>query len=76
MSLSKAWKDDISRTNRLSEYEWNNLITEILNMVETEHEEYNSEAQDNTEDSLDKDLPKRVVAFTSPTLLKQLLKRT
>ena len=73
--LSEGWKDDIDRTNRSSEYEWNNLTTEILNMVETEHEEYNSEAQDiDTEDSVDKDLPKRVVAFTSPTLLKQLSK--
>ena len=41
-------------------------------MVETEHEEFNSEAQDNTEDSVDKDPSKKEVAFTSTNLSKQL----
>ena len=78
--LKDGWRDDIYRENINSEFDWNNLTEDILTMEESESPESNIEMEteptennQGMEDELvDRDLPKRVLAFTSHKLLKQL----
>ena len=78
--LKDGWRDDIDRENINSEFDWNNLTEDILTMEESESPESNIEMEteptennQGIEDELvDRDLPKRVLAFTSHKLLKQL----
>ena len=78
-NLEDGWRDKINKRNGESDYDWDKLDDEMLSFEEThvEHEEIEaSEAEENIgtgfENVIDRDLPKRVLAYTSENLLKML----
>ena len=78
--LSDGWRDEIAKSNRNSEYNWHNLTQDMLNLEEYNHGDITEHVAD-LDDDLDfeelanKDLPKRVLAFSSKLLLEQLSKK-
>ena len=67
------WRSEIDRDNKKSDYQWKNLTSEMLTIEEAHSDELNDDVAEDQE-IVDRDLPKRVIAFTSPALLKQLSK--
>ena len=78
--LNDGWRDKIAKSNRNSEYNWHNLTQDMLNLEEYNHGDITEHVAD-LDDDLDfeelanKDLPKRVLAFSSKLLLEQLSKK-
>ena len=76
--LGDKWREEISKVNNKSAFDWTKLNDNIRNIEEEFHEDDNSdqsmetEAEDEPTDVLERDLPKRVLIFTSKKLLKQL----
>ena len=84
-NLEDGWRKEINKANIGSDYDWSKLNEEMLNMeelhtveeevLETDEEIESSQALDNDielDNLSDKDLPKRVLAFTSVKLLQLL----
>ena len=76
-NLESNWRDQIKNCNESSEYNWER----IQNMLNIEND-FHAEDQDSecvlTDDVhlQDRDLPKRVLAFTTQKLLEELTKKS
>ena len=79
--LGDKWREDISKVNNKSGFDWTKINDNIRNIEEEFHDDDNSndisqsvepEAEDEPTDILERDLPKRVLIYTSKKLLKQL----
>ena len=74
--LEDNWKLEIENQNDVSRFEWSKMTENLRNIEQEFHqEEINSEEQDEENIAIDvteKDLPKRVLVYTSRKLLKML----
>ena len=79
--LGDKWREDISKVNNKSGFDWTKINDNIRNIEEEIHDDDNSndlsqsldpEAEDEPTDILERDLPKKVLIYTSKKLLKQL----
>ena len=78
--LDVDWRVNIDKVNANSEHDWSKLTDEMRNIEEEYHQvddgdEFDisqNEINDEEKDVLNKDLPKRVLAYTTKKLLKEL----
>jgi hypothetical protein len=78
--LDDKWRDAIDKHNTNADYDWSKLTEGMLNIEQEHHtdeeviqeDEEVDEGTSEVEDISEKDLPKRVLAFTTKKLLKQL----
>lgn len=76
-NLDSSWRDGINRTRSNSEYDWDKMDDNMRNIENEYHREVMDEEIENPESDEnvgvnDKDLPKRVLAFTTRNLLQEL----
>ena len=75
--LKDGWKEAINKENPNSEYNWEKVTDELLdieNEFHMDNDDGGVEEDDNSnaKDAIDRDLPKRVLAYSSKKLLRQL----
>ena len=72
-SMSDGWREALTENNPDSEFEWEKVTSEIIAInEEMNNDDDIDDSSDNVEEEPMKDLPKRVLVFTSLKLLKQL----
>ena len=75
--LGDGWRQEISENYSESEFDWSKITNNLRNIEEEYHQQVDVEISDEpidepTNNITDKDLPKRVLIYTSKKLLKRL----
>ena len=69
--MSDGWREALTENNPDSEFEWEKVTSEIIAINEEMNKDDDiDDSSDNVDEELMKDLPKRILVYTSLKLLK------